>query len=168
MRFRVALVVVLIAVVACGGDAVDTTTPAAPGATTTPGLVVPRQLEGREVLTLDVGGRPHVVAVARTAIDRSTGLMFITELDDLDGMVFVYRADTSTTFHMENTLIPLDVAFFAADGSFVSKTTMTPCLTDDCPDYESRGRYRYAIEVPAGDFDWVGPDTWLDVTLLSG
>jgi uncharacterized membrane protein (UPF0127 family) len=161
--------VVLVLVVACGGDAagVATTTTAAPEQTAAPELVVPRQLEGLEVVTLDIGGRPHVVAVARTATHRSTGLMFITDLDDLDGMVFVYRSDTATTFHMENTLIPLDIAFFASDGTFVSKATMTPCISDECPDYESGGRYRYAIEVPAGDFDWVGPDTVLNVTPLS-
>ena len=89
--------------------------------------------------------------------------MFITDLDDLDGMVFVYRSDTTTTFHMENTLIPLDIAFFGADGSFVSKTTMEPCLVEDCPRYAADGRYRYSIEVPAGNFDWVGDDTSLEV-----
>ncbi len=92
--------------------------------------------------------------------------MFITDLDDLDGMVFVYRSSTSTPFHMENTLIPLDIAFFAADGSFVSKTMMEPCVVEDCPRYSAAGRYRYAIEVPAGGFERVGPTTMLDVTPL--
>lgn len=166
MRRWIAL---LMLVAACGGATVDATGTTAPPGDTEPvsEVVVPRQLEGLGVLRLDVGGRELVVALADNAVERATGLMFVTDLDDLDGMVFWYGSDTSTLFHMENTLIPLDIAFFAADGSFVSKTTMTPCTTDDCPTYAAEGRYRYAIEVPAGAFDWVDASTRLDVTPLA-
>ena len=38
--------------------------------------------------------------------------------------------------------MPLSIAFFAADGSFVSATDMEPCLTgpaDACPRYAATG-----------------------------
>lgn len=162
MRRWLALMVV---VTACGGTGQTATTiTLAPFSTPTAvDLVVPRQLEELDVTALDVGGRRLVLAVADTPLERATGLMFITELDDLDGMLFVYRSDTDTPFHMENTLIPLDIAFFTADGELVSKTTMEPCVSDDCPDYRAEGRYRYAIEVPAGEFDRLDASSRLDV-----
>lgn len=166
------LVVLVSVIAACGGSgapdptAIDPASSDAP--TTVLGLVVPGQLEGLAVTSLTVGERELVVAVADTSALRSVGLMFISDLDDLDGMVFVYPSDTDTTFHMENTLIPLDIAWFAADGSFVSKTTMAPCDSDDCPSYAAEARYRYAIEVPAGGFDWIDETSVLDVAALSG
>lgn len=166
MRRWIALMVF---VAACGGAGETATTVASadPSVRTAPGPVVPRQLEDLDVVTLDLGTRRLVVAVADTFTERSVGLMFITDLDDLDGMVFVYGSDTTTPFHMENTFIPLDIAFFTADGVFVSKTTMEPCPSDDCPDYEAEDRYRYAIEVPAGQFGWLDASSRLDVSPLA-
>jgi uncharacterized membrane protein (UPF0127 family) len=165
MRRRLALLFVL---TACGSAGVPSTAPTTTVATE-PGseIVVPRQIEDLGVVRLDLDDRELLLAVADEPVERTTGLMFITDLDDLDGMVFVYRSDTTVTFHMENTLIPLDIAFFGADGSFVSKTTMEPCEVADCPRYRAEGRYRYAIEVPAGDFDWVDSTTGLDVDPLT-
>ncbi|RPI22311.1 MAG: hypothetical protein EHM57_05495, partial [Actinobacteria bacterium] len=56
-------------------------------------------------------------------------------------------------FWMKNTLLPLDIAFFAGDGSFVDRLTMEPCPGDPCPVYRPSGPYRLAVEVPAGGFD---------------
>ncbi len=161
---------VLLVLAACGGtidDAPVSSSLTSLDPATAETVVVPRQLADLDLVTLDVAGRTLLLAVADDALERATGLMFISDLDDLDGMVFVYGSDTTTTFHMENTLIALDIAFFAADGALVSKTTMTPCLTDDCPDYQATGRYRYAIEVPAGEFDRLDASSRLDVTPLA-
>lgn len=166
-------IVLLLVLAACGGtgaEAPSSGSSSSPesSSVTIGTLVVPRQLADLDLVTLEVDGRPLLLAVADDTLERSTGLMFISDLDDLDGMVFVYRSDTTTPFHMENTLIPLDIAFFTADGTFVSKTTMTPCLTDDCPNYEAEDRYRYAVEVPAGGFDALDASSRLDVTPLEG
>ena len=158
----------MLVVTACGSTADGSTTTSTATSTDAPAeAVVPRQLEDLDLATLQVGDREMLVSVADTPAARSTGLMFITELDDLDGMVFVYQADTTTLFHMLNTLIPLDIAFFGADGLLVSKTSMVPCETDTCPKYPSEGPYRYAIEAPAGAFDWVDSSTVLDVEPLT-
>lgn len=117
--------------------------------------------------TLDVGDTRLLVAIADTRETRGLGLMFVTELGDLDGMVFVFDGDTSSRFFMLNTLIPLDIAFFDASGRLVSTETMVPCVTETCPRYRAAGRYRYAIEVPAGDFASLAEDAVLDVTALT-
>ena len=81
--------------------------------------------------------------------------MGVTDLGGLDGMLFIFEADSEGGFWMSNTLIQLDIAFFASDGIFVDKLTMVPCTTDDCPRYHATGPYRYAIEAPEGDLGFV-------------
>ena len=53
---------------------------------------------------------------------------------------------------MKNTLTPLDVAYFGADGGFLAVDSMDPCPPDtvDCPVYSGATDYTLAIEVPAG------------------
>lgn len=100
-----------------------------------------------------VGRETWLVAVADDAGERSRGLMGVADLGGLDGMLFVYSADTEATFWMKNTPIPLDVAFFDSEGELVDLLRMEPCAADPCRTYSAGARYRYAIEVPAGGFD---------------
>jgi hypothetical protein len=115
----------------------------------------PAGLEGFETSTITAGNREMVVAVADTPDRRSQGLMGVTDLGGLDGMLFVFQVDSNGRFWMKNTLIPLDIAFFAVDGTFVDSMTMAPCSEDPCPTYRPNGSYRYALEAPAGDLAFV-------------
>ena len=78
--------------------------------------------------------------------------MGITDIAPLDGMLFVFESDTSGGFWMKDTLIPLDIAWFTADGELVRVLTMVPCESDPCPSYSPGGAYRYAVEVPGDAF----------------
>lgn len=92
--------------------------------------------------------------LADTAEERSRGLMAVTDLGGADGMAFVYEAPSQGRFWMRGTPMALSIAFFAADGSFVSTTEMEPCLAgpdDACPRYGADGAYTVAIELPAGE-----------------
>jgi len=100
-----------------------------------------------------VGGEAWMVAVADTPALRTQGLMGVTDLGATRGMLFQWPDDTDGGFWMKDTLIPLDVAFFAADGSLVDVLSMTPCEEDPCPSYRPSGPYRSALEVLAGGFD---------------
>jgi uncharacterized protein len=102
--------------------------------------------------------------VADTPAERSRGLMGVTDLGGADGMVFVYDAPTQGQFWMRNTVMPLSIGFFAADGSFVSSTDMQPCLEGPdsaCARYGATGEYTAAIEMPLGDLAelGIGPGT---------
>ena len=82
--------------------------------------------------------------------------MGVTDLGGADGMVFLYDQPSTGPFWMFGTPMPLSIAFFAADGSFVSATDMAPCLDRqpaDCLRYAPAGPFTAAIEVPAGGLD---------------
>jgi uncharacterized membrane protein (UPF0127 family) len=123
----------------------------------------PAGLDGFETSTITVDGRELIVAVAETPDQRSQGLMGVTDLGGLDGMLFVFQADREGGFWMKNTLIPLDIVFFTADGGLVDALTMVPCVEDPCPTYRPDGSYQYALEALAGDLVFVTPTARLEL-----
>ena len=139
-----------------GGSADDPTMAAAgraTGTTTAPGAArtAAYRLE-------PAGGRPVTVRleVAADPDARARGLMDRTEVPEGTGMVFLYPRDVAEAYWMKNTLVPLSIAFVAADGRVVSVAEMTPCTADPCPSYPPAGPYRYAVELPAGAFRAAG------------
>jgi uncharacterized membrane protein (UPF0127 family) len=94
---------------------------------------------------------------ARTAAQRSQGLMGVTDLQGYSGMAFVYDEDVENAFWMRNTPSPLSIAWVTAEGRVVSTADMAPCDDrPDCPRYPPAGPYRYAIEVLQGDLPALG------------
>ena len=95
--------------------------------------------------------------LAATEEQRARGLMTVTDLQGYPGMVFRYSADATGGYYMRNTPMPLSIAWFAADGTFVSSADMAPCGDQsDCPIYSATGAYRYALEVPQGQLPALG------------
>lgn len=96
--------------------------------------------------------------VAATDQQRRRGLMEVTDLGGYQGMVFVWDHDVDGGFWMRNTPTPLSIAWFDADGAFVSTADMVPCsaTADDCPVYPPDGPYRFAVEMFQGDLDALG------------
>lgn len=149
--------VVLVAAVGCGGPgAGPTTLTAAPPVSMPPmSMTVPEaldtgDLDSPEVRMITVDDDSYLVAFVDEPSTRARGLMGVEDLGDLDGMLFDLGSERSATFTMRNTLIPLDIVFFAADGSGRVMLTMEPCAAEPCPTYPSVHPVRYALEVPAG------------------
>ena len=95
------------------------------------------------------------VELADTPAAREQGLMGRTSLPADAGMVFVYPEDHAGPFWMKDTLIPLSIAFYAADGRILRILDMQPCEADPCPLYDPDVPYRGALEVNEGAFaDW--------------
>ena len=114
---------------------------------------------GAVAYRLEPAGGPGATVrleVAADPSDRARGLMGRTEVAKGTGMVFLYPADVTEAFWMKNTLVPLSIAFVAADGRVVSVAEMTPCKADPCPSYAPAGPYRYAVELAAGSFGAAG------------
>ena len=116
-----------------------------------PARTVDYRLEPAEGETVTVR-----LEVAADPATRARGLMEREQVPPGTGMVFLYPADVAESFWMKNTLVPLSIAFVAADGRVVSVAEMTPCKADPCPSYAPGGPYRYAIELAAGSFGDAG------------
>lgn len=109
-------------------------------------------------ISLVVASGPKLCALlASTAAQQARGLMARTDLAGHVGMLFVFASDTSESFWMRNTPMPLSIAFFDAAGRFVSATDMAPCADrPNCPTYSATRAYRYALEVPQGGLPGLG------------
>lgn len=100
--------------------------------------------------TLRLDGVSFKPELALTQDQRAAGLMNRKRAPK-DGMLFVFPQSTMGGFWMKNTLVPLTIAFFDANGKRVRKLRMTPCRSDPCRIYEPGRRYRFALELRAGD-----------------
>ncbi|HEX9343274.1 MAG TPA: DUF192 domain-containing protein [Actinomycetota bacterium] len=113
----------------------------------------------RATYLLEPSGRPAVgvsVEVAATPAARERGLMGRTSVPAGTGMVFLMPSDTTVRFWMKDTLVPLSIAFVAADGHVVEVDEMPPCHANPCPTYGPNRPYRSAIELAAGGFSRAG------------
>lgn len=91
------------------------------------------------------------VEIAEESSTRQIGLMFVEDLPDDTGMVFLWDFPHQGAFHMLNTLIPLEIAFWDEDGEIVDILQMQPCATStDCPTYRPDSEYIGAVEVEQG------------------
>ena len=97
------------------------------------------------------------VLTADTPAQQERGLMNADDLDGYDGMIFRFPDEKERAFWMRNTRVPLSIAFFSANGGFVSSVDMAPCGdSPDCPNYYSHGASKYALEVLQGRLPGLG------------
>lgn len=89
--------------------------------------------------------------------------MNTADLEDLDGMLFVYEEETISSFVMRNTLIPLDIAFFNEAGELMEVLSMVPCESEPCPLYTPALPFRWALEAEPGSFSDLPPGALLEV-----
>jgi len=103
-------------------------------------------------------GQPVTVRleVAADPPSRTRGLSKRRSVPANTGMVFLYPVDTTGGFWMKDTLVPLSIAFVAANGQVVSVIEMVPCRADPCQVYAPATPYRYAVELPSGSFAAAG------------
>jgi hypothetical protein len=159
------LAAAVLSLTSCSGDGEATQTSVAVEAADT---VVPVGFDlGEATITTPAGeARSITVWIAGSAEDRGRGLMGVTDLGDADGMLFVFGAEAISRFYMWRTAMPLDIAFFADDGTFVGSAAMEPCLepsSANCERYAPNEPFLTALEVPAGTLEelGVGPGTRL-------
>jgi hypothetical protein len=95
------------------------------------------------------GADTVVAEVARTADERAEGLKFREELAPGAGMLFVFPDIGTRSFWMQDTYIPLDIAYMDASFRIVDIQQMEPLTTDAHP---STAPAMYALEVPLGWF----------------
>jgi uncharacterized protein len=114
---------------------------------------------GKAVMTNPASKLEITVEIARTNAESERGLMYRTKLPEKQGMYFIYdkpQDPNKVGFWMKNTLIPLDVAFFDANGVIFDIVTLQPCVTANCQIYTTKKIYAGTLEVNAGFFSDVG------------
>ena len=92
---------------------------------------------------------PLHVEVPTNIKEFNLGLMFRESLDKNSGMLFVFEKVAQQSFHMRDTMIPLDIAFIRADGIIESIKQLEPNVETPV---ESDGEILCAIEVNRGWF----------------
>lgn len=108
--------------------------------------------EGLTEVDLSIGGECVRVVVADETGEQIQGLRAVTDLGPYAGMLFAFAGDTETSFTMADTLIPLSIGFFSAEGDRVAQLEMVPCpVGTACPSYPPGAAFRFALEVPAAD-----------------
>ena len=130
---------------------------AAPGGLLAPVLAGARPaaapFAGLTEVRLHVGGDCRRVVVADSVDERATGLMRRSDLGPYAGMLFVFDGPTSSSFTMSDVPVPLDIGWYDVEGRPVDRTLMRPCpqrSPAECPVYQSKGSYRYALETLGG------------------
>jgi len=101
-------------------------------------------------------GKTFTVDLALTPEDQRRGLMFVDDLPDDHGMLFIFPRPAPRSFWMKNTRIPLDILYFDETRSLVSVASARPCVADPCPGYPSRGPAQYVLELNAGTAERLG------------
>lgn len=98
---------------------------------------------------ISVGSVDAVVEIAASPEQRRLGLMNRQSLEPNEGMLFVFRSPRILSFWMRETPLPLDIAFFNADGSLIGVEPMVPF---DTRPVTSTALALYALEMNQGWF----------------
>ena len=94
------------------------------------------------------GSAKFTVEVADTDAERTQGLMFRDNLAKFESMLFVYDNPQHVAFWMKNTLIPLDILYFTAEGFLLD--IRENAVPGDLVPFRSTGLVQYVLEVNAG------------------
>ena len=88
------------------------------------------------------------IYLAKTDEQRRRGLMFVRNMPERTGMLFIYDAEDIHSMWMKNTYIPLDIIYALGDGSVSSviQDTVPLSLTS----LASREPVQYVLELNAG------------------
>ena len=94
--------------------------------------------------------------VARNNNQRARGLMFVRDMPEFTGMLFIYDRPANLSMWMKNTYIPLDILFFAMNGEIANIARNTEPLS--LASISSSERVNYVLELNAGVTEKLGID----------
>lgn len=97
------------------------------------------------------------VELAQTPSERAQGLMNREQLDQNEGMLFIFDRAAIHSFWMKNTLTPLDIIWLNEAQEVVGLfKNAAPCQEDLCPAYAPEAEAKYVLEINAGLVDQLG------------
>jgi uncharacterized membrane protein (UPF0127 family) len=104
--------------------------------------------DDRLVAHTATGDYSFTVEVVDTPAARNKGLMFRQSLAKDAGMLFDFKQEQQTAFWMQNTFIPLDMVFIAADGEV--RTIHVNAKPHDTTSIPSGVPVQFVLEIPGG------------------
>lgn len=156
---RLGAISVVLALCACNGaDSAGQGRTAAIGATaaTNSTPVAVTQPKGNPqpklpLITLWVGTNKLSAEIASTYPQISTGMMFRTNMAEMEAMLFVFPTPQQVAFYMRNTLLPLSCAYIDPEGTILETYEMKPL--DETPLPSKSSQVQYVLEVNQGWFE---------------
>ncbi|MGH8619830.1 MAG: DUF192 domain-containing protein [Burkholderiales bacterium] len=100
-------------------------------------------------IELKIGSQVIAAEVAANDPTRQQGLMYRRIMAENRGMLFVFRDTAYHAMWMQNTYLPLSVAFIDTKGVIVNIEDMQPQTTDTHP---AKAPVKYALEMNQGWF----------------
>ena len=136
------LAALLIAIAGCSPQATE------PQTGTIPDL--DKTFEFDSLTVINDAGEPlqFDVYLARSWEQQRQGLMFVRQMPETTGMLFIYPGEDVRSMWMKNTYIPLDMVFARADGSVINVITDT--VPQTLHSNKSARPARYVLELNAG------------------
>lgn len=101
------------------------------------------------VLSLEICGYTLSAEIAHTPLLRSQGLMYRESLEENTGMLFIFTHADQYRMWMQNTYIPLSVAFIDEEGVILNIVDMIPQTRTA---HSSADMAKYALEMNKGWF----------------
>lgn len=96
---------------------------------------------GTNEITAEIASKIHEI---------QTGMMWRTNMAEMEGMLFVFREPQSVSFYMRNTLLPLSCAYVDAQGTVLELHDMKP--RDETPIPSASDEVQYVLEMNQGWF----------------
>ncbi|BDX22164.1 hypothetical protein TUM22923_14850 [Polynucleobacter sp. TUM22923] len=124
--------------------------------------VFAQQNVGLQSIELKVGIYRIQAELADSPKAREVGLMNRTSMASNSGMLFIFEQKAGHCFWMNNTKIPLSIAFLADDGKIVNVEEMQADTTNNhCP----KAAVRYALEM---NKQWFSDRVLVPGTVIQG
>jgi hypothetical protein len=94
-----------------------------------------------------------LVSIAENVVEQSYGLKHVHHMPEMTGMLFKYESPRVLSFWMQDTYLPLDIAFIDPDGMVVKTERMVPLSLRSVT---SGKPCVMALEVPVGTLEQAG------------
>lgn len=104
-------------------------------------LTIHKQNSDRLITTLNI-------EIAESEYDTQTGLMYRENIQDNQGMLFIFKEEEMHSFYMKNTEFPLDIIFIKSDFTIASFQENTEPHNEE--GLSSQVPIQYVLEVNAG------------------
>lgn len=102
------------------------------------------------LIKLWLGAHELATEIARTPQEHQVGMMWRTNMAEMEGMIFIFDQPGRRSFWMRNTLVPLDIAYIAADGTLLEVHAAKP--RDETPIPSDSERVQFVLETRQGWF----------------